>query len=78
MPYRTSSTLSQQLQGWKMNRNSYSKKPQRSKMNSSSFSLNYHWLKDCSTIVITRYNNRTYRIDDIDWNKCPTGNPLYG
>nr|XP_033806045.1 piwi-like protein 2 isoform X2 [Geotrypetes seraphini] len=22
-------------------------------------------------IVITRYNNRTYRIDDIDWNKTP-------
>ncbi|KAJ3607294.1 hypothetical protein NHX12_025604 [Muraenolepis orangiensis] len=22
-------------------------------------------------IVITRYNNRTYRIDDIDWNKSP-------
>ncbi|XP_014341914.2 piwi-like protein 2 [Latimeria chalumnae] len=23
------------------------------------------------TIIITRYNNRTYRIDDIDWNKSP-------
>lgn len=23
------------------------------------------------TIVITRYNNRTYRIDDIDWHKSP-------
>ncbi|XP_036604040.1 piwi-like protein 2 [Trichosurus vulpecula] len=23
------------------------------------------------SIVITRYNNRTYRIDDIDWNKTP-------
>ncbi|KAM6106809.1 piwi-like protein 2 [Pterocles gutturalis] len=22
-------------------------------------------------VVITRYNNRTYRIDDIDWNKTP-------
>ncbi|KAM5264118.1 piwi-like protein 2 [Ctenodactylus gundi] len=22
-------------------------------------------------IVITRYNNRTYRIDDVDWNKTP-------
>ncbi|XP_007529185.1 piwi-like protein 2 [Erinaceus europaeus] len=22
-------------------------------------------------IVITRYNNRTYRIDDVDWNKSP-------
>jgi aubergine-like protein len=21
--------------------------------------------------VLTRYNNRTYRIDDIDWNKTP-------
>jgi len=21
--------------------------------------------------VITRYNNRTYRIDDIEWNKTP-------
>ncbi|KAB0396373.1 hypothetical protein E2I00_016948, partial [Balaenoptera physalus] len=23
------------------------------------------------SIVITRYNNRTYRIDDVDWNKTP-------
>lgn len=23
------------------------------------------------SIVITRYNNRTYRIDDIKWNKSP-------
>lgn len=23
------------------------------------------------SIVITRYNNRTYRIDDIEWNKSP-------
>nr|AFQ20832.1 PIWI [Hydra vulgaris] len=23
-------------------------------------------------IVLTRYNNKTYRIDDIDWNKHPT------
>ncbi|KAK4808217.1 hypothetical protein QYF61_006802 [Mycteria americana] len=23
------------------------------------------------SVVITRYNNRTYRIDDIDWNKTP-------
>ncbi|XP_073445031.1 piwi-like protein 2 isoform X2 [Dendrobates tinctorius] len=23
------------------------------------------------SIVITRYNNRTYRVDDIDWNKSP-------
>ncbi|XP_074211682.1 piwi-like protein 2 isoform X2 [Camelus bactrianus] len=22
-------------------------------------------------IIITRYNNRTYRIDDVDWNKTP-------
>lgn len=22
-------------------------------------------------IVITRYNNRTYRIDDIEWDKSP-------
>lgn len=22
-------------------------------------------------IVITRYNNRTYRVDDIKWNKSP-------
>ncbi|XP_043938048.1 piwi-like protein 2 [Protopterus annectens] len=22
-------------------------------------------------IIITRYNNRTYRIDDIEWKKCP-------
>lgn len=22
-------------------------------------------------VVITRYNNRTYRVDDIDWNKTP-------
>ena len=22
-------------------------------------------------IVMTRYNNKTYRIDDIDWNKKP-------
>ncbi|XP_032491291.1 piwi-like protein 2 isoform X1 [Phocoena sinus] len=23
------------------------------------------------SIVITRYNNRTYRVDDVDWNKTP-------
>lgn len=23
------------------------------------------------SIVITRYNNRTYRIDDIEWGKSP-------
>lgn len=23
------------------------------------------------SIVITRYNNRTYRVDDIEWNKSP-------
>lgn len=23
------------------------------------------------SIVITRYNNRTYRIDDIEWTKSP-------
>lgn len=23
------------------------------------------------SIVITRYNNRTYRIDDIEWDKSP-------
>lgn len=23
------------------------------------------------SIVITRYNNRTYRVDDIKWNKSP-------
>ena len=23
------------------------------------------------SVVITRYNNRTYRINDIDWNKTP-------
>ncbi|KAK0151277.1 Piwi-like protein 2 [Merluccius polli] len=23
------------------------------------------------SIIITRYNNRTYRIDDVDWNKSP-------
>lgn len=23
------------------------------------------------SVVITRYNNRTYRIDDIDWSKTP-------
>lgn len=22
-------------------------------------------------IVITRYNNRTYRVDDVEWNKSP-------
>lgn len=22
-------------------------------------------------IIITRYNNRTYRIDDVDWSKTP-------
>lgn len=22
-------------------------------------------------IIITRYNNNTYRIDDVDWNKTP-------
>lgn len=24
------------------------------------------------SIAITRYNNRTYRIDDIEWNKSPS------
>lgn len=24
------------------------------------------------TVVMTPYNNRTYRVDDIDWNKSPT------
>lgn len=23
------------------------------------------------SIVITRYNNRTYRVDDIEWDKSP-------
>lgn len=23
------------------------------------------------SIIITRYNNRTYRIDDIEWSKSP-------
>lgn len=23
------------------------------------------------SIIITRYNNNTYRVDDIDWNKTP-------
>ena len=23
-------------------------------------------------IVITRYNNQTYRVDEIDWNKTPS------
>lgn len=23
------------------------------------------------SVVITRYNNRTYHVDDIDWNKTP-------
>lgn len=23
------------------------------------------------SVVITRYNNRTYRVDDIDWDKTP-------
>lgn len=26
----------------------------------------------CSSIIITRYNNKTYRIDDIDFNLKPT------
>lgn len=26
----------------------------------------------CGSIIITRYNNRTYRIDDIDFNLKPT------
>ncbi|XP_078522505.1 piwi-like protein 2 [Lissotriton helveticus] len=35
-----------------------------------------HFKDECTkqligNIVITRYNNRTYRIDDIDWNKTP-------
>lgn len=35
-----------------------------------------HFQDECSkllvgSIVITRYNNRTYRIDDVDWNKTP-------
>ncbi|XP_008848625.1 piwi-like protein 2 [Nannospalax galili] len=35
-----------------------------------------HFQDECSkllvgNIVITRYNNRTYRIDDVDWNKTP-------
>nr|XP_044987560.1 piwi-like protein 2 isoform X2 [Jaculus jaculus] len=35
-----------------------------------------HFQDECSkllvgNIIITRYNNRTYRIDDIDWNKTP-------
>lgn len=25
----------------------------------------------CGSIVITKYNNRTYRLDDIDWTKSP-------
>jgi hypothetical protein len=35
---------------------------------------NYQHLVQKSIIgasVLTRYNNRTYRIDDIDWNKSP-------
>ncbi|XP_023213471.1 piwi-like protein 2, partial [Centruroides sculpturatus] len=28
--------------------------------------------KLAGAIVMTRYNNRTYRIEDIDWNKDPT------
>lgn len=23
------------------------------------------------SVVMTRYNNRTYRVDDIDWDKSP-------
>nr|XP_055151603.1 piwi-like protein 2 isoform X2 [Symphalangus syndactylus] len=35
-----------------------------------------HFQDECTkllvgNIVITRYNNRTYRIDDVDWNKTP-------
>ncbi|XP_054971970.1 piwi-like protein 2 isoform X4 [Pan paniscus] len=35
-----------------------------------------HFQEECTkllvgNIVITRYNNRTYRIDDVDWNKTP-------
>ncbi|XP_008061739.1 piwi-like protein 2 [Carlito syrichta] len=35
-----------------------------------------HFQDECTkllvgSIVITRYNNRTYRIDDMDWNKTP-------
>lgn len=35
-----------------------------------------HFQDECSkllvgSIVITRYNNHTYRIDDVDWNKTP-------
>nr|XP_019569998.1 PREDICTED: piwi-like protein 2 [Rhinolophus sinicus] len=35
-----------------------------------------HFQDECmkvlvGNIVITRYNNRTYRIDDVDWNKTP-------
>jgi aubergine-like protein len=25
-----------------------------------------------STIVLTKYNRKTYRVDDIDWNTKPT------
>uniref|UniRef100_A0A2K5DD03 Piwi-like protein 2 n=1 Tax=Aotus nancymaae TaxID=37293 RepID=A0A2K5DD03_AOTNA len=35
-----------------------------------------HFQYECTkllvgNIIITRYNNRTYRIDDVDWNKTP-------
>uniref|UniRef100_A0A2K6UAP2 Piwi-like protein 2 n=1 Tax=Saimiri boliviensis boliviensis TaxID=39432 RepID=A0A2K6UAP2_SAIBB len=35
-----------------------------------------HFQDECTkllvgNIIITRYNNRTYRIDDVDWNKTP-------
>ena len=36
---------------------------------------NFHELaakKLVGEIVLTRYNNKTYRIDDIDWTKCPS------